>query len=152
MSFIIFMASNLTSYSKPYTMKKIINRIVIVSICASFGLASCTTEDLNADKRDDYTGNWLCHETSSQLGTSQYTVSISKSITDSNEIFISNFYNLGSSKKATAIVDGNSFTIYSQLVDNLNVAGSGTLNGSQINLNYTVSAGGTDNVTAVYTQ
>jgi hypothetical protein len=117
-----------------------------------FAFASCTTDDPNFDDRDDFTGNWICQENSSQLGTSSYNVSISKSLSDSTAILISNFYNLGSSNSAKAIVDGNSITINPQLVDNLNVAGSGTLNGSQINLSYTVSAGGTDNVTAVYSK
>lgn len=132
-------------------MKNIKTKLAIVTL-GMFAFASCTTDDPNFDDRDDYTGNWICQENSSQLGSSSYNVSISKSLTDSTAILISNFYNLGSSNKAKAIVNGNSFTINPQLVDNLNVAGSGTLNGSQINLSYTVSAGGTDNVTAVYSK
>ena len=104
------------------------------------------------DDRNDFTGSWTCEENSSQLGTSSYSVTISKSASDSTAILIANFYNLGSSNKATAIVNGNTFVINPQLVDNLNVAGSGTLSGTQINLSYTVSAGGTDNVTAVYSK
>lgn len=130
-------------------MKNLRNKIII-AVISVFALASCTTDDPNLDDRDDYTGNWICQENSSQLGSSSYNVSISKSGTDSTAILIGNFYNLGSSKTAKAIVNGNTFTINPQLVDNLNVSGSGTLNGSQINLTYAVSAGGTDNVTAVY--
>ena len=133
-------------------MKTFKTKITIVAISISIALASCTTESLNFDDRDDFTGNWICQETSSQLGSSSYNVSISKSLTDSTAILIGNFYNLGSSKSAKAIVNGNSFLINAQLVDNLNVAGSGTLSGTQINLTYTVSAGGTDNVTAVYSK
>lgn len=137
---------------KRYTMKTFKNKIAVVAFTFAVALSSCTTEDLNFDDRDDFTGNWICQENSSQLGTSSYNVTISKSITDSTAILIANFYNLGSGNKAIAIVDGNTFVINPQLVDNLNVAGSGTLTGTQINLSYTVSAGGTDNVTAVYSK
>ncbi len=133
-------------------MKTFKNKIAVVVFSIAIALSSCTTENLNSDDRDDYTGNWICQETSSQLGSSSYNVTITKSGTDSTAILISNFYNLGSSKSAKAIVNGNSLLINAQLVDNLNVAGSGTLNGTQINLSYTVSAGGTDNVTAVYSK
>lgn len=133
-------------------MKIFTAKRILIALTAVVVLGACApTDDPNYDKRDDYTGNWLCQE-NSQLGPSSYTVSISKSGSDSSAIFISNFYNLGSGKKAIAIVNGNSLTINAQLVDNLNVAGSGTLSGSQINLSYTVSAGGTDNVTAVYSR
>lgn len=132
-------------------MKNLQNKLII-AVIGIFALASCTTDDPNFDDRDDYTGNWICQENSSQLGQSSYNVSISKSVSDSTAILIGNFYNLGSANKAIAIVNGNTFTINPQLVDNLNVTGSGTLNGSQINLNYAVSAGGTDNVTAVYSK
>lgn len=133
-------------------MKIFKNKIAIVAFAFAVALSSCTTESLNFDDRDDFTGNWICQENSSQLGTSSYNVSISKSLSDSTAVLISNFYNLGSSNSAKAIVDGNTITINPQLVDNLNVAGSGTLTGTQINLSYTVSAGGTDNVTAVYSK
>jgi len=133
-------------------MKNFRNKIAIVALSIAVTFTSCTTEDLNSDDRDDFTGNWICQENSSQLGTSSYNVSISKSSGDSTAILISNFYNLGTSKSAIAIVSGNSLTINPQLVDNLNVTGSGVLSGSQINLSYTVSAGGTDNVTAVYSR
>ncbi|MGE0637809.1 MAG: hypothetical protein AB7G44_00080 [Bacteroidia bacterium] len=133
-------------------MKTFKNKITVLAFTIAVALSSCTTEDLNFDDRDDFTGNWICQENSTQLGTSSYNVSISKSLTDSTAILISNFYNLGSSNSAKAIVDGNTITINPQLVDNLNVAGSGTLTGTQINLSYTVSAGGTDNVTAVYSK
>ncbi len=133
-------------------MKTLKNKIALVAFSIAVALTSCTTEDLNFDKRDDYTGNWICQESSSQLGTSSYNVSITKSTTDSTAILISNFYNLGFSKSAKAIVSGNSLTLNAQLVDNLNVAGSGVLSGTHINMTYTVSAGGTDNVTAVYSK
>jgi hypothetical protein len=142
----------LSQNQKLSTMKTFKNKIAVVAFSIAVALSSCTTEDLNFDDRDDFTGNWICQENSTQLGTSSYNVSISKSLTDSTAILISNFYNLGSSNSAKAIVDGNTITINPQLVDNLNVAGSGTLTGTQINLSYTVSAGGTDNVTAVYSK
>lgn len=117
-----------------------------------FALASCVPEDTKIDDRDDFTGNWLCQEDGTISGQSTYNVSITKSSTDSVTIYISNFYGLGNQYSATATVDGNSMTIPAQLVNNFNVSGSGTLSGSQINLNYTASAGGSDIVSAIYSR
>lgn len=133
-------------------MKNYKNKITLAMLNIALALASCTTENPYGDARDNYTGNWFCQENSSQLGSSSYNVSISKSLVDSTAILIGNFYNLGGSKSAKAIVNGNSITIEPQLVDNLNVSGSGTRNGNTINLNYAVSAGGTDNVSATYSR
>jgi hypothetical protein len=147
------MASNLNSQRKNFHMKKYTTKIAIVALIA-VAFASCTSENLNnVDDRDDYTGNWSCQETGSSSGTSSYTVSISKSSTDSSAILIGNFYGLGASKTAIAFVSGNSLTIQQQTVDNLNVlSGSGTLSGNTINLHYSISQGGIDNVDAVYTR
>lgn len=133
-------------------MKTFKNKITIVAFAFAVALSSCTTEDLNFDDRDDFTGNWICQEQGSISGTSSYNVSISKSQSDSISILISNFYGLGSQYSARATVDGNLLTIPAQLVNNFNVSGSGSINGSQINLSYVASAGGADNVTAVYSR
>ncbi len=136
-------------------MKTFRNKFTIIALSLSAAFASCTTEEnpTNFDDRDDFTGNWSCQETGSSSGTSSYTVSISKSTTDSTAILISNFYGLGNSQKAIGIVDGNSLTIPQQTVDNLNVlGGNGTLTGSTINLNYAISSGSIDNITATYTR
>jgi hypothetical protein len=133
-------------------MKTFKNKIAVVAFTIAVALSSCTTEDLNFDDRDDFTGTWLCQEEGTISGISSYTVSISKSQTDSVTIFISNFYGLGNQYSARATVDGNTLAIPAQLVNNFNITGSGTLNGSQINLNYTASAGGSDVVSAVYSK
>lgn len=133
-------------------MKTFKNKIAVVAFTIAVALSSCTTEDLNFDDRDDFTGNWICQEEGSISGISSYNVSISKSQTDSVTIFISNFYGLGNQYSATATVDGNLLTIPAQLVNNFNISGSGSINGSQVNLNYVASAGGADNVTAVYSK
>lgn len=116
-------------------------------------LSSCGLEDPNFDDRDDFTGTWTCAETSSIYNPSNYSVNITKSTTDTTEILIGNFYQLGSSTKTRAIVNGTSFSIPTQTVSGHTIFGSGNLIGNDINLNYSVNDGSaTDNCTATYTQ
>lgn len=116
-------------------------------------LSSCTIEDPNFDERDDFTGSWICSEQSTIYGNSNYNVNITKHSTDTTKILIGNFYQLGSSHQASAIVSGNSFSIPNQTIDGNTVFGSGQLVGGNINLSYSVNDGSaTDNVTATYTQ
>ncbi len=128
-------------------MKTFKNKIAVVAFTIAVALSSCTTEESY-----DFTGTWFCEEDNSVLGQSQYTVTISESPTNIDSVFIYNFNNLGNSISAVGSINGNTLTLAPQLVDNLNITGSGTLSGSTINMNYSVSAGGVQAVTAIYTK
>lgn len=106
------------------------------------------------DSRDNYAENWTCNENSKQNGTSTYAVNITKSSTNSVQVFINNFYNFGSAKYVYADVSGSAITIPSQTFSGNTAWGSGTLIGpSVINFTYYIFDGAvTDTVTASYSR
>ena len=121
-------------------------------------LMSCAKEDTpkpstgpggTVDARDKFSYSWTCNENSKQFGIHSYAIVISKSTTNSNQLFIDNFYN-GSTNKAVVDVSNNNLLINSQTIAGSNVAGSGTyISASQVNLIYTVYDGTTtDSCTA----
>lgn len=130
---------------KPYTLFY----IACFTIASVF--ISCTPDKAqdpsspspNTDARDKYTGSWLCNETSKISGSTSYTISISKSTTNSSEILIDHFYDLQA--QARASVSGNNITIPYQQLGSIGFAsGSGVLSstGSNLSLAYTTNIGG----------
>jgi hypothetical protein len=103
-------------------------------------------------------GQWMCDEESSVFKSTllKYTVYISPSETDSNRIFISNFYQLGNGVEATALVSNYQITIPIQtLPGDYTVKGTGVIaeNLKEISWTYYVDDGSgvEDEVTATYT-
>ena len=134
-------------------MKKSNSKFAAVVFGIAIALTSCKPENTgNIDVRDDFTGNWLCNETSALHSTSNYTVTISKSTADSSKILLANLYNLGNSFKTTATINGHSLSLPLQTVNNVNISGSGSLSGSTITIHFTANDGSdTDDVTASLT-
>jgi hypothetical protein len=143
-------------------MKKIIYKICIVASMVSLIIA-CAKDDSTdnsstpTDPRTKFTGSWLCKETSHINGTSTYPVTISLNSGNSTQIFMSNFYQLGSSIQTYGVVANNNITIPSQAVgSNFHVSGTGIMPSSgttTINWNYYVNNGADiDTCTAVYTK
>lgn len=135
-------------------LKKIMYRIAMLAVVA-VGFSSCEKDedDPNFDFRDEYVGEWNAQFDSDEFGTQTYTVTISKSSTDADQIIIANFYNLGSGESVVVNASDNDLLISSQTVKGNTIEGTGssTVNYEQINLTYTANDGAvTDNVTAVY--
>lgn len=136
-------------------------RIIIAAIIVSFILYSC--EDLldNPSSKEiaqQLEGEWKCDETSSIFKSTEdiYTVYITPSETDSTRIFISNFYQLGNSVEATALINTYTITIPTQkIAGDYEIRGSGTISNNlkEIKWNYYVDDGSgiEDEVEAVYT-
>ena len=110
-------------------------------IIALFAIASCKPDDnKDVDQRDKFIGSWNCTETSSKNHNSiTFSVAISKNELTTNEIYLSNFYLLGSDQKARSTVDYSNLSIPQQVVCNLNVHGSGAYTQSKVNLLYYVN-------------
>jgi hypothetical protein len=113
----------------------VLRKISIAAITAvALFLASCEKEDdspeNSVDARDKFVRSWSCSETSQTQGTSNYTITISKDVTSSNQIIVKNFYQLGNSTNTIMIVDGNNVVINSQNVSGHIIAGSGHYNSS----------------------
>jgi len=138
--------------NKGYTLKLASVLLLVASL-----LNSCTKENpLDTDARDKFVGNWTCNEKVNGTAMSTFTVTISKSVTVTNttDILMANFYQLGNNFKAIAQVNGNNVTIASQNIDGFTVSGSGSMSGTTtITLNYTADDGsGAKNITDTYTK
>jgi len=86
-----------------------------------------------------------------------FSVYISPHPSDSTKILIDNFYELGYTVSAVAIVSNRSLYINTQTIgDGFTIIGSGTIssNFNEIEWNYSVEdgSGAVDNVTATYTK
>ncbi len=128
-------------------------RLIIGIVFLSVFFYSCEDDTITSgDLRDEYIGEWTCHESSDQFGPSDYFVIISKGL-DEDHIQISNFYNLGETEYVSIFIEDNSLMISNQTVKGNEISGSGNSNISftTIDFIYTVYDGAeTDQVTAQY--
>jgi hypothetical protein len=122
-------------------------------------LASCAKDDDDpTDVRGKYVGTWTAQETSSVFGSSTYSITISTSNSNLEDILIRNFYNLGTGTVTTGTVNvdggGNSIQIKQQTVSGNVISGTGTSNGNgKLTFNFTSNDGQTvDNVTVAATK
>ncbi|MFA5782430.1 MAG: hypothetical protein WC868_09195 [Bacteroidales bacterium] len=142
-------------------MKKIIKCTFVLFTLASI-FFSCNPDDTNdtpqppEDTRDKFVGSWLCNENSSQFGQiNPFYVTITLNPSNSSQIYLANFYQLGSSQKVYGVVTNNYVDIPAQTVSGKSVRGSGTItsNNTKINWNYYVNDGADiDTCTAVFTK
>jgi len=120
--------------------------LFFAAIFATTLFVACAPEEepAPADNRDLYVAAWTLNETSSQIGPTTYTVHINKVTTNSTQIQIENFYNIGFSFKATVEVVGNAMTIPQQTYNGNQLHGSGTKTGANsISMSYYVNNGST---------
>lgn len=125
-------------------------------------IASCAKDEddpINgvSDARNKYVGTWTAQETSSVFGNSTYQITISLSNSNSEDILLKNFYNLGTGTVTIGTVNvagnANSIQINTQTVSGNVITGSGTYETGKINFSFTSRDGQTtDNVTVVATK
>ena len=139
-------------------MKKIFRTTLFTAIFASLIIA-CNPDDPNTpdntDPRDKFVGSWLCNENSHLNGNSSFTVTASLNPSNSSQIYLANFYQLGTSQKVYGVVASSSVTIPSQTLSSVTVRGSGdiTNNDTKINWTYYVDDGADiDTCTAIYSK
>ena len=131
--------------------KKGIYLLAVIFMTLSF--TACEEDLLNADIRDDLVGTWSVTENNNiKKSVMHYTVSISKSQSDTSVIRIANFYDISGTVEAE-ISDMN-LSIPQQTVAGFTFNGYGTLSGNlkEINWSYTVDHNNSfvDQVTATY--
>ncbi|MBK9479322.1 MAG: hypothetical protein IPP56_05630 [Bacteroidetes bacterium] len=119
---------------------------IIAVFAALLLVVGCASEDDSEvtpiDERDKYIGTWSCAENSSNSGSSTFDVVIRKNSNSTNQLYIDNFYLLGSSHSALVDKSGTSLNIATQSISGNTVQGSGTINSdTKINLTYTVNDG-----------
>lgn len=138
-------------------MKKIISASVALILFGTLFLASCAKQDdpatpANSDPREKFCSNWQVSENSKDYGASTYNCTISDGTDDSHILFA---FLYGFNSKTNASVNGNNFTIPSQLIQGHNVSGGGVLsNANRINMTYLVQNTAThyDTIKAVFTK
>ncbi|MDQ3109171.1 MAG: hypothetical protein M3R17_04685 [Bacteroidota bacterium] len=126
-------------------------------IFATTFFVACAPEEepAPADARDLYVDSWTLNENSTQIGVSPpYTIHINKVTTNTTQVEIENFYNIGFNFKAKVNIDGSSMTIPQQTYNGNQLHGSGTkTNANSINMTYYVNNGSTiDTCTATLTR
>jgi hypothetical protein len=126
----------------------------LAALFTSSFFVACQPEEepAPADARDAYVDSWTLNENSSQIGQSPpFTVHINKVTTNTTQVQIENFYNIGFSFKANVNIDGNNMVIPQQTYNGNQLHGSGTKTGANsINMTYYVNNGTTiDTCTAV---
>ncbi len=129
--------------------------LIIIVGFFSFLIISCQPDDPDSEPldRDKFIGTWTCSETQGPT----YTVVITESASNQNEILLANYHSLGQNEKAKGAVSGFSLTIPEQPLCNgdYEVKGSGLMATSKktISMQYTSMSGGpTDTITATYTK
>ncbi|HNW97502.1 MAG TPA: hypothetical protein PKK00_03705 [Bacteroidales bacterium] len=139
-------------------MKKLFIYTLIISSFVGL-LVSCDPNDNNddtTDPRDKFVGNWTCNENSNQNVSSSFTVAITLNSGNSSQIYLSNFYHLGTSQKVYAVVAGDNANIPEQTVSGFTIkSGSGSIYNSntKISWKYNVSDGADiDTCTAEFTK
>ena len=97
---------------------------ILLVISAIIFIASCAkdADEGLVDDRDKFTGSWTCNDTGSVSGKSTYPVTVEKAGGDT--IYIRNFYFLGSTTYASAVVSGSSVVIFAQDDDGITISGS----------------------------
>ena len=131
--------------------KKGIYLLAVIFLTLSF--TACEEDLLNDDFRDELTGSWSVTENNNiKKSIMHYTVTISKSLSDTSVIRIANFYDVSGTVEAE-ISDMN-VSIPQQTVAGFTFNGYGTISGNlkEINWSYTVdhNNGFVDQVTATY--
>ncbi len=124
---------------------------ILLFITATVLFTGCVKDDdPTADQRDNFVGSWICQESSQIFGNATYTINISKSASDNENVKMTNFYQLGSGTFTFATVSsgGTSANIYQQVVSGNTIKGSGTYSNNKITFTFTANDGqATDNVT-----
>jgi hypothetical protein len=122
--------------------------IFIILFASLVSFSSCTDTNNNDDANiDDFVGTWNVSDQSSRLN---YQITVQQNPSNSSEILIKNFADLGSS--AVALVVGSSIVIDQQsLGSGYTTSGSGSLQGTdKLIINFSLDDG-IDNVSRVAT-
>ena len=131
-------------------MKKLNNYLLAVAAGITL-FTACAPDNstTSSDDRDKFAGSWTCIDSGSVSGKSTYGVTVEKAGGDT--IHIKNFYALGNSTYANALVSGNSVVIFSQTDDLVVISGSGTFSNNKFSISYTAKLGSSnDNGEAKY--
>jgi hypothetical protein len=107
----------------------------VFSSCVKDTTTQPSTTQGPPDARAPFEGSWICSENTNSVN-SKFTVTITNDASNSTNIIIGNFNNLGSKYLASAIVNDQNITLQKQSINNDSYEGSGQLSSGKIILNY----------------
>jgi len=124
---------------------------MLLLVLTTFSLTGCEQDEdtTPTDIRYDYVGTWIATESNSKSSDATYTVKITVDGTNSSQVILENYMNLGSSVKVTAVVTETTITVPTQTIDSWTVAGTGTLV-AENQINWSRCSANQLAVTAVY--
>jgi hypothetical protein len=115
---------------------------LVVILLFSFAACEIDEDDPNADLRDRFVGTWRFDESEVKSNLAFYNVSIAYDPSNSSQVLLTNFANVGNFHSAYGIVTEDRITIPAQTVASLTISGIGNriTNGS-ISWTYAVNDG-----------
>ena len=131
-------------------------RLIILAL--SVFIISCAPEDSPApiitDARDKIIGTYLCEETENGNSVTTFDITIRKTTSKSDSIWIDNFYNIGNQYKTGFSFSNSNLKIITPNVSSFGFVGEGNFNGTnKISFSYKATVGGTtNNCTAIATK
>ena len=128
----------------------------VTSFLSKFSLAvlliasvSCVDDSQLYDNREFWVGSWTCSEIEGDFAPQTYPVEIVERVV-LTEVGIKGLYNQGLSFTVIAEISGDNLVIPTQIVDDIQIAGSGNLENEEITLYFDADDGsGVDNVKAM---
>jgi hypothetical protein len=130
-------------------MKILKNKILFwIFIILFAGFSACNPDDDDTSGSGTYTpetfvGNWNCVENSQNMGSSSYIITINRSQTANNHLWVDNFYHLGVGFQVTMVLNGSNINIPQQIVGTYTFSGNGTvINSNRVNLSFMADDGG----------
>jgi hypothetical protein len=128
----------------------------VASFLRKFSLAvlliaavSCVDDSQLYDNREFWVGSWTCSEIEGDFAPQTYPVEIVERVV-LTEVGIKGLYNQGLSFTVIAEISGDNLVIPTQIVDDIQIAGSGNLENEEIILFFDADDGsGVDQVKAM---
>ncbi|HEY9045783.1 MAG TPA: hypothetical protein VIN08_07790 [Ohtaekwangia sp.] len=115
-------------------MKRI---LFAVSILVVLGSCQVNIIEPRYDARDRVVGYYSMEEFSATFNDyTYYTVQVTKYGTTGNDLYLDNFY--GADIQVHAYMNGDKITIPYQIVDDYEIEGTGTIQGVNVSMNYSV--------------
>jgi hypothetical protein len=114
--------------------RKMINLFAGIGFSSILLLSSCakedntTPDDPTTDDQSKFKGNWAVTEVSTDFGKTTYNATISDS-TDGTHLLIAYLYRF--KKKTYTTVNGNAMTIPAQIIEGVQLSGTGVLENSR---------------------
>ena len=119
--------------------------MLMLVVLSSFMFFSCKKDAV--PDRDKFIGSY--RSVSDNCRTTSYQITVTTSSQAGDKIILTNLNNV-SSLSLTAPVSGASFTFEPTTVNNQTITGNGILNGSVLNINYSVQGTTSFNCTASF--